>query len=312
MAKYLITGGAGFIGSNLADSLLKDDKTTITIVDDLSMGSVANIPDSSRVTFIEHSITDHEFMSSLLIEKRYDYIVLLAAIASVADSVDRPFETHQVNQEANLNIIETLRREKLPFKKLFFSSSAAVYGQLPEMPKREDQAVQPLTQYAVDKYATERAIINYGRLYNMPMVCARFFNVYGPKQNPASPYSGVLSILLDALVNDKPFTFFGDGSQTRDFVFVGDVVNAISGLLHTPMAVNDVYNIANGKQTSLMAVAKQLEQLTGKPLKASFKPERSGDIHDSFADASKINALGFMTHTPLEKGLAQYVASVNN
>lgn len=310
MASYLITGGAGFIGSNLVELLLQAPDTTVTVVDDLSMGSVNNIPQSDRVTFIQHTITDHEFMSQLVIENKFDYYVLLAAIASVADSVERPYETHQVNQEANLNIIETLRREKLPFKKLFFSSSAAVYGQLPEMPKREDQAVQPLTQYAVDKYATERAIINYGRLYDMPMVCARFFNVYGPKQNPASPYSGVLSIMLDCLTNDKPFSFFGDGSQTRDFVYVGDVVNAIRGLLQTPAARNDVFNIANGKQTSLMTVAKQLESLTGKKLNASFKPERSGDIHDSFADASKINALGFMTHTPLEDGLAKYVASV--
>ncbi|KRN21598.1 nad-dependent epimerase dehydratase [Lacticaseibacillus camelliae DSM 22697 = JCM 13995] len=290
--------------------MLQAPDTTVTVVDDLSMGSVNNIPQSDRVTFIQHTITDHEFMSQLVIENKFDYYVLLAAIASVADSVERPYETHQVNQEANLNIIETLRREKLPFKKLFFSSSAAVYGQLPEMPKREDQAVQPLTQYAVDKYATERAIINYGRLYDMPMVCARFFNVYGPKQNPASPYSGVLSIMLDCLTNDKPFSFFGDGSQTRDFVYVGDVVNAIRGLLQTPAARNDVFNIANGKQTSLMTVAKQLESLTGKKLNASFKPGRSGDIHDSFADASKINALGFMTHTPLEDGLAKYVASV--
>ncbi|WP_054665389.1 NAD-dependent epimerase/dehydratase family protein [Lacticaseibacillus camelliae] len=310
MASYLITGGAGFIGSNLVELLLQAPDTTVTVVDDLSMGSVNNIPQSDRVTFIQHTITDHEFMSQLVIENKFDYYVLLAAIASVADSVERPYETHQVNQEANLNIIETLRREKLPFKKLFFSSSAAVYGQLPEMPKREDQAVQPLTQYAVDKYATERAIINYGRLYDMPMVCARFFNVYGPKQNPASPYSGVLSIMLDCLTNDKPFSFFGDGSQTRDFVYVGDVVNAIRGLLQTPAARNDVFNIANGKQTSLMTVAKQLESLTGKKLNASFKPGRSGDIHDSFADASKINALGFMTHTPLEDGLAKYVASV--
>lgn len=310
MASYLITGGAGFIGSNLIELLLQETDATITVVDDLSMGSVSNIPNSNHVTFIQHTITDHKFMSQLMIENKFDYYVLLAAIASVADSVDRPYETHQVNQEANLNIIETLRRERLPFKKLFFSSSAAVYGQLPEMPKREDQAVQPLTQYAVDKYATERAIINYGRLYDMPMVCARFFNVYGPKQNPASPYSGVLSIMLDCLTNDKPFSFFGDGSQTRDFVFVGDVVNAIRGLLHTPEARNDVYNIANGKQTSLMTVAKQMESLTGKKLNASFKPERSGDIHDSYADASKINALGFMTHTPLDEGLAKYVASV--
>ncbi|WP_179395696.1 NAD-dependent epimerase/dehydratase family protein [Lacticaseibacillus absianus] len=310
MSSYLITGGAGFIGSNLTDLLLEAPTNTITIVDDLSMGSQDNIPDSDRVTFFEHSITDHAFMQALLRENQFDYIVLLAAVASVADSVERPYETHLVNQEANLNIIETLRTAHLPFKKLFFASSAAVYGERPELPKREDMAVQPLTQYAVDKYATERAIINYARLYDMPMVCARFFNVYGPKQNPASPYSGVLSIVMDRLASGKPFTFFGDGEQTRDFVFVGDVVNAIRGLLQTPAAKADVFNIANGKQTTLNQVVAQLEQLTGQTLNASHEAARAGDIRDSYADASKIDQFEFMHHTPLAEGLAKYVASI--
>ena len=127
MSSYLVTGGAGFIGSNLTELLLTDPDNTITIVDDLSMGLRTNIPDSSRITFYEHSITDHAFMSQLLMEGRFDYIVLLAAIASVADSVERPYATHQVNQEANLNIIETLRTQKIPYKKLFFASSAGSF-----------------------------------------------------------------------------------------------------------------------------------------------------------------------------------------
>ena len=235
---------------------------------------------------------------------------MLAAIASVADSVNRPYETHLTNQEANLNILETIRVEHLAIKKLYFASSAAVYGHTPTLPKVENGATKPLTQYAVDKFATERAVINYGRLYDIPTVCGRFFNMFGPKQNPKSPYSGVLSIIMDSLMNNKPFTFFGDGSQTRDFVYVGDVISAIVGLLHTPAAKADVFNIANGKQTALMTVAKQLETLTGKHLNASFKPERAGDIHDSYADASKIDQFGFMTHTPLATGLVQYVDSV--
>jgi UDP-glucose 4-epimerase len=309
MSKYLVTGGAGFIGSNLVDELIKGDNQ-ITVVDDLSMGLLSNLPDSDKVTFIKHDITDHDFMSALLINEKFDYIVLLAAIASVADSVDRPYYTHEINQEANLNIIETIRREHLPLKKLFFASSAAVYGENPTLPKVETLAVDPLTQYAVDKYATERAIINYSRLYDLPFVTVRFFNVFGPKQNPASPYSGVLSIIMNALQNDKPFTFFGDGGQTRDFVFVGDVVSAIIGLLHTPEARADVFNIANGQQTTLQQVADDLQAITGKTLNATYKEARQGDIRDSYANVDKINAFGFMTHTPLKAGLKIYADSV--
>ncbi|MCI1985978.1 MAG: NAD-dependent epimerase/dehydratase family protein [Lactobacillus sp.] len=309
MAKYLVTGGAGFIGSNLVDTLVQEDNQ-IVVVDDLSMGLVENLPQSDKVRFLEHSITDHAFMRALLQEEHFDYIVLLAAIASVADSVERPYETHQVNQEANLNIIETIRQEQLPLKKLFFASSAAVYGDDPALPKQEEMAVKPLTQYAVDKYATERAIINYSRLYDLPFVAVRFFNVFGPKQNPSSPYSGVLSILLNALTHDLPFTFFGDGGQTRDFTFINDVVSAIVGLLHTPEAKGEVFNIANGQQTSLQAVATTMQQITGKTLAVSYQATRAGDIRDSYANVDKINALGFMTHTPLAEGLRAYVASV--
>ncbi|MFR7698954.1 MAG: NAD-dependent epimerase/dehydratase family protein [Lacticaseibacillus paracasei] len=310
LSNYLVTGGAGFIGSNLTELLLTDPKNTVTIVDDLSMGLRENIPDSDRVTFYEHSITDHDFMSRLLIDGKFDYIVLLAAIASVADSVERPYATHLVNQEANLSMLETLRTHQIRFKKLYFSSSAAVYGDSPALPKAETMAVKPLTQYAVDKFATEREVLNYGRLYNMPVVCTRFFNVYGPKQNPKSPYSGVLSIMMDALKADKPFTFFGDGEQTRDFIYVGDVVRAIRGLLDTPSARDDVFNVANGQQTSLNQVAKELEKLTGKTLHATYQEPRLGDIRDSYAQVDKLDQFDFMPHTPLAEGLAKYVASL--
>ena len=294
MSNYLVTGGAGFIGSNLTELLLTDPKNTVTIVDDLSMGLRENIPDSDRVTFYEHSITDHDFMSRLLIDGKFDYIVLLAAIASVADSVERPYATHLVNQEANLSMLETLRTHQIRFKKLYFSSSAAVYGDSPALPKAETMAVKPLTQYAVDKFATEREVLNYGRLYNMPVVCTRFFNVYGPKQNPKSPYSGVLSIMMDALKADKPFAFFGDGEQTRDFIYARD----------------DVFNVANGQQTSLNQVAQELEKLTGKTLHATYQEPRLGDIRDSYAQVDKLDQFDFMPHTPLAEGLAKYVASV--
>ncbi len=312
MSKYLVTGGAGFIGANLTELLLTDSTNKVVIVDDLSMGLKQNIPTSDRVTFYEHSITDHDFMSKLLLKEHFDYIVLLAAVASVADSVERPYATHQVNQEANLNVLETLRVNNVVFKKLYFASSAAVYGDSPELPKQETMAVKPLTQYAVDKFATEREVLNYGRLYNMPVVCTRFFNVYGPKQNPQSPYSGVLSIMMDSLKHDKPFTFFGDGEQTRDFIYVGDVVRAVKGLVEDPDIRDDVFNVANGQQTTLNQVAAELEEITGKKLNSTHKDPRAGDIRDSYADVSKINQFDFIQHTSLREGLAKYVESLKS
>lgn len=237
-----MTGGAGFIGSNLVDQLVQDGDEVI-VVDDLSMGLASNIPSSPKVTFYEHSITDHGFMKDLLLEEQFDYIYLLAAIASVADSVARPYETHQINQEANIFILEIIRQHKLPIKKVLFTSSAAVYGNNPELPKREDSTIDPLTPYAIDKFATERFVIDYGKLYNIPTVAVRFFNVYGPRQNPKSPYSGVLSLITECFKNQQVFTLFGDGEQTRDFIFIQDVLLALHLIMSNSQAVHEVYNV---------------------------------------------------------------------
>ena len=189
MSNVLITGGAGFVGSNLADRLVaQGDK--VTIVDDLSMGLVENIPASDLVTFYEESITNKKFMEHLLVKNKFDYIYLFAGVASVADSVARPYETHQVNQEANVFLLEVIRKRKLPVKKILFASSAAVYGDDPQLPKTELSRIKPLTPYAIDKFASERYMIDYGNLYDLPTVAVRFFNIFGPKQNPSSPYSG--------------------------------------------------------------------------------------------------------------------------
>lgn len=259
MAKVLITGGAGFIGSNLAHALVKDND--ITIVDDLSMGKEENIADIN-VSFYHHDVCDSIFMHKLLSENKFDYIYYLAAVSSVADSVVRPLETHRVNQESVVDTLEYIRTEKLPIKKFLFTSSAAVYGNSPDFPKIETSHVDPLTPYAVDKYASERFTIDYGNLYNLPTVAVRFFNVYGPRQNPESPYSGVLSIITECMKNNKPFTLYGDGSQTRDFVYVGDVVNALIKLA-TETNESTVYNIANGGETTLIDVIRTYEEISG-------------------------------------------------
>lgn len=309
MTTALVTGGAGFIGSNLIDELIKTmDK--IVVVDDLSMGLKSNLPQSNKIIFYQESITNYPFMEKLLLNERPDYVFLLAAIASVADSVERPLETHEINQNANLFILETIRTNKLPVKKLLFSSSAAVYGDDPALPKREDMAVKPLTPYAIDKFATERFVIDYGNLYGLNTVCVRFFNVYGPKQNPKSPYSGVLSLISEAISTDKPFTLFGDGAQTRDFVFIADVVQALLLLMRTSEALHDVYNVATGKTSSLVDVITAYENITGKRLNLTYKNSRDGDIKDSAANIDKLLALGYQPKYDIESGLNMYWKSL--
>lgn len=309
MTKALVTGGAGFIGSNLIEELIKT-MDEIIVVDDLSMGLKSNLPDSDKITFYQESITNYDFMKELLVSKKPDYIYLLAAVASVADSVARPLETHEINQNANLFILETIRTNNLPVKKILFASSAAVYGDDPELPKQEISQIKPLTPYAIDKFATERFVVDYGQLYGLNTVCVRFFNVYGPKQNPKSPYSGVLSIISDAISQNKTFTLFGDGSQTRDFVFVGDVIQALLSLMRTPEAMHDVYNVATGKTTSLKDVIKAYENIAGKKLNVEYKDARDGDIKDSAADITKLSNLGYKPKYDIQSGLNVYWQSL--
>lgn len=308
MSKYLVTGGAGFIGSNLVEKLiLRGD--SVVIVDNLSMGKIENINcfPEKYVSFYKEDITNYSFMEQLLISEKFDYIVLLGAVASVADSVQNPQRTHIINQEANVNIYEIIRKNKLKIKKLLFASSAAVYGDEPTLPKSEDSIIKPLTPYAIDKFASERYALTYGKLYDIPTIATRFFNVYGPKQNPESPYSGVLSIIKNKLKNDEVFTMYGDGEQTRDFTYIDDVIEAILILLHNTDIKWDVYNVATGKAISLNKIIKIFEKISNKNLKIRYEQERKGDIKKSQADITKIREnVGFNPRFSLELGLKKY------
>lgn len=305
MSNVLITGGAGFIGSNLAHDLVEKGNK-VTIIDDLSMGRLENLVDiQDKITFIEHDVCDHEFMHELLLKNNFDYIYYLAAVASVADSVERPVPTHKINQESVLDTLEFIRANELKIRRFIFSSSAAVYGNLKTSPKKEDMPVQPLTPYAVDKYASERFTLDYNYLYGVPTAAVRFFNVYGPMQNPESPYSGVLSIITDKLQKNETFTLYGDGSQTRDFVYVGDVVAALQ-LVAEKTPVSTVYNIADGGETSLNDVIHTYEEVAHRKLDINYLPKRNGDIDKSLADVTKIKTLGFKPKWTLKDGLKEY------
>ncbi|WP_373786332.1 NAD-dependent epimerase/dehydratase family protein, partial [Jeotgalibaca porci] len=199
---YLVTGGAGFIGSTLSNKLLLEGHS-VTVIDDLSMGKKQNLISNKDLKFIEGSVLDDELMDKVLSTETFDYIYHLAAIASVADSVERPLETHHVNYDSVLKLLLLVKEKQKSIKKFVFASSAAVYGDCIELPKRENSEIKPLTQYAVDKYAAERTVVNFAHLYGVPTVATRFFNVYGPNQNPTSPYSGIISILLDKFMQKK-------------------------------------------------------------------------------------------------------------
>lgn len=311
MSNVLVTGGAGFIGSNLVDNLVTAGDQVI-VVDDLSMGLATNVPKRQQVKFYQKSITNHKFMKELLLREKFDYIYLLAAVASVADSVERPYETHQINQEANIYILEVIRKYHLKIKKLLFSSSAAVYGSNPELPKKENSIVDPLTPYAIDKFSTERFVIDCGKLYGIPTVAVRFFNVYGPRQNPKSPYSGVLSLISQAIMHHSTFTLFGDGTQTRDFVFVDDVIQALILLTKKSDIVHQVFNVGSGEHVSLLQVIHVYESISGNLLKVVNRPQRIGDIKNSYADIRRLIAVGYKPEFDVSRGLKLYWESLKS
>ncbi|WPC18759.1 NAD-dependent epimerase/dehydratase family protein [Pediococcus inopinatus] len=311
MSKVLVTGGAGFIGSNLVDKLVAAGDQ-VTVVDDLSMGLITNLSKNRQVSFYQKSITNHDFMKKLLLQENFDYIYLLAAVASVADSIARPYETHQINQEANIYILEVIRKYHLRIKKLLFSSSAAIYGSNPELPKNENSTVDPLTPYAIDKFSTERFVIDFGKLYGIPTVAVRFFNVYGPRQNPKSPYSGVLSLISQAILHHSAFTLFGSGEQTRDFVFIEDVVQALLLLTKKSDLKYEVFNVGSGKHVSLLQVIKVYEKISGFKLKTNIRDERQGDIKHSYADITKLLAVGYKPKYSISSGLKLYWESLQN
>ncbi|EIA20263.1 NAD-dependent epimerase/dehydratase family protein, partial [Listeria fleischmannii subsp. coloradonensis] len=265
MERVLITGGAGFIGSNLAKKLITQFE--IVVVDDLSMGSKENLPLSENLTFIEEDISEKSVVEALFSTYTFHYIYHLAAIASVADSVKYPKETHKVNMETTLLLLEAARTQQKSLKRIIFASSAAVYGDEPALPKHETSTIQPLTPYAIDKFSSENYILAYQKLFAMPTVAVRFFNVYGNNQNPSSPYSGVISLLVSALqqknsAENKPFTIFGDGHQTRDFVFIDDVLQALQIVATKNEALGRVFNVGTGIRTSLHDIIRIGERIS--------------------------------------------------
>ena len=309
---YLVTGGAGFIGSSLVNRLTNNNDNNVLVLDDLSMGNLDNLVEKENLKIIIGSVNDDNLLENIFQTNQFDYIFHLAAIASVADSIERPLETHKVNYDSTLNIVELVKKYQKDLKRLVFASSAAVYGDGQEKIKDENSSINPKSQYAVDKYASESTVLIANNLYNINTTAVRFFNVYGPKQNPESPYSGVLSILFNELKKQKEnknglFKIYGDGEQTRDFIFVEDVIDALILVSNNEESLGEVYNVATGKTTSLNKIIDTLNKLDEIQLPISYFEERIGDIKDSSANIDKLKSLGFSPNFNIEQGLRQMV-----
>lgn len=297
--KALVTGGAGFIGSHIVDRLLNDGHEVI-VLDDFSTGHRSNLPEHKALTIVEGDISNFETVKQCM--QGIDWVFHKAAVASVPRTVNDPIGSTAVNYTGTLHLLEAARHNGV--KRMVFASSAALYGDEPTLPKVESMCPVTLSPYAVDKMASEFACGMYTKLYGVETVCLRYFNVYGPRQDPSSPYSGVISIFTDKLKNKEVPTIFGDGEQTRDFVFVGDVVEANMKAITTKTGVGEYYNIATGNKITLNDLLKVLSDIYGIEFNVNYGEVRQGDIKESYAVIDKaISKLNWKPAVALNDGL---------
>lgn len=299
----LITGGAGFIGSHLTDALLAKGHA-VRILDDLSTGKHSNLPlDNPKVELIVGDVADAALVAQAM--AGCSAVAHLAAVASVQASVDDPVRTHQSNFIGTLNVCEAMRQTGV--KRVLFASSAAVYGNNGEGESiDEDTPKAPLTPYAVDKLASEQYFDFYHRQHGLEPVIFRFFNIYGPRQDPSSPYSGVISIFSERALKGLPITVFGDGEQTRDFVYVEDLVDLLVQAIEMPRVEVGAVNVGWNQATTLKQMLEALEAVVGKLPPVSYGPARSGDIRHSRANNRRLlERFSTTEQTPMRVGLAR-------
>jgi len=300
--RYLVTGGAGFIGSNSVDELVRRGHSVV-VLDDLSSGKEENLAECrNKITFIKGSITDIEVVRKAMHEA--EYVLHLAARTSVPRSVKDPIETNRINIDGTLNVLVAAKEMKV--KRVVFAASSSAYGETPTLPKLETMQPQPISPYGVTKYVGELYGQTFGRCYGLENVSLRYFNIFGPRQDPSSPYSGVLAKFCTAFLDETQPVVFGDGEQTRDFTFVDNAVQANLLACEAPNVSGKVFNVGCGGRVSLNEVLRALARVTGRTLEAKYEPSRDGDIRDSQADISQ--AREFLNYDPpvgFEEGLTR-------
>jgi len=298
--RYLVTGGAGFIGSNIVDELARRGHSVV-VLDDLSSGKEANLAQvRGKINIQKDSITEPAIVQKVCAGA--DYVIHLAARTSVPRSVKDPIESNRVNIDGTLNVLVAARDARV--KRYVFAASSSAYGETPVLPKVETMQPAPISPYGVTKYVGEMYAQVFGRVYGLENACVRYFNVFGPRQDPSSQYSGVLSrFMLAALEGSRP-VIYGDGEQSRDFTYVENVVDETLRACEAPEASGRVFNGGTGARITLNEVVKLLEKVSGKSLLATYDPPRNGDIRDSQADISLARkVLGYQPKVQFEEGL---------
>jgi UDP-N-acetylglucosamine 4-epimerase len=304
MDRYLVTGGAGFIGSHIAEELVTKG-FSVRVVDNFLTGKEENIASFlDRIELIRGDIRDRELCREAV--KGVDYVLHQAALPSVPRSVEDPLLTNAINIEGTLNILSASRDASV--KKIVFASSSSVYGDDEHLPKKEGLEGNPLSPYAVTKLTGEKYCQVFSEIYGLATVCLRYFNVFGPRQDPFSQYAAVIPNFITRLLSDKVPIIYGDGEQSRDFTHVANVVEANLQAALAPDVSGQIFNLGNGVQTSVNDLAKTLTELTKKDIEPKHEEERPGDVKHSFADISKAEALlDYKPRVSLKDGLLRTI-----
>ncbi|HEX9987175.1 MAG TPA: SDR family oxidoreductase [Chloroflexia bacterium] len=302
MSKYLVTGGAGFIGSNIVEELVARGEQ-VRVLDDLSTGRRSNIePFLGSIELVQGSLTSDDALSRAV--AGVDFIIHQAALPSVPRSVSDPLQSHEANATGTLKLLIAARDAGV--RRVVYASSSSVYGDSPVLPKREDMPTRPLSPYAVNKLAGEEYCKVFTGVYGLPTVSLRYFNVFGPRQDPTSQYAAVIPAFISAMLQDKRPTIYGDGLQTRDFTYVSNIVNANLLACESAGADGLAVNVACSERISLLDLVAEINRLLGKDIEPIFEPARAGDVKHSLADISLAREkLRFEPQVNFSEGLAR-------
>jgi nucleoside-diphosphate-sugar epimerase len=304
MALYVVTGDAGFIGSHIVEELVRRGER-VRIVDSLITGHRRNVEHLSGVEFVEGDLAEPDVAARGVAGA--DYVLHQAAIPSVPRSVKDPLTSNRANIDATLALLVACRDAGVT--RVVYAASSSAYGNAAALPKREDMPNAPLSPYALQKLVGEQYMQMFTALYGLETVSIRYFNVFGPRQDPSSPYSGVISLFITALLAGRAPVIHGDGEQTRDFTYVANVVDGVLKAAHAPRASGEVINVATGGRISLNALFQTLKRIVGADVEPTYQDARAGDVRDSQADISKAQALlGYAPSVDLEEGLRRTVA----
>jgi nucleoside-diphosphate-sugar epimerase len=304
MALYLVTGGAGFIGSHLCEALVRRGER-VRVVDSLITGKRENLAHVPEVEFQQGDLAQPEVAARAV--QSVDYVLHQAAIPSVPRSVSDPVTSNRANIDASLTLLVAARDAGV--RRVIYAGSSSVYGNSPTLPKVETMPTAPLSPYALQKLVAEQYCRIFTALYGLETVTIRYFNVFGPRQDPSSPYSGVISLFISALCDNRRPTIYGDGEQTRDFTYVGNVVDAVLRACTAPAASGEAINVATAHRISLKQLFEAVKREVGSALEPIYAEPRAGDVRDSLADITKAERLlGYTPSVDFDEGLGRTVA----